>query len=162
MKKIVALFLFLTLCSFAAHKFYVSIYKIDYNAKKQRLEITTRIFIDDLNRALKKKYGQTTHLGEPTETPEDVQLMNKYLLEHFSVLVNQKKQTYQYVSHEYENQVILGYYKINGLTKVSSVQIQNMMLVDVFPEQQNIVQSQINHKKQSLLLTAETTSGLLK
>ena len=55
MKKI-TLFVFglfvLLLMSFSVHKFYVSIYQINFNQKKQMLEITSRIFIDDLNQVL--------------------------------------------------------------------------------------------------------------
>jgi hypothetical protein len=162
MKKIIALFLLFTLCSFAAHKFYVSIYKIDYNAKKQRLEITARIFIDDLNAAIQKNYKQKAHLGETTESTIDEQLMNRYLSEHFTVFVNGKKSIFQYVSHEYQDNVLLGYYKINAVPKITSLKVQNTALLEVSDQQQNIIQSQLGDKKQSLLLTAETTSGVLK
>jgi hypothetical protein len=162
MKKILTLLMLLTLCSFGAHKFYVSIFKIEHSVKKQRIEITTRIFIDDLNAALKKNYSAVTHLGEPTESIQDVQLVNRYLNEHFWVFVNGKKMPYQYVSHEYEDNVLIGYYKINGVTKVSSIKVQNTSLLEISDQQQNVVQSQFNGKKQSLLLTSETTSGVLK
>ncbi|MFN8274240.1 MAG: DUF6702 family protein [Flavobacteriaceae bacterium] len=162
MKKILTLFLVLTLCSFSAHKFYVSIFKIEHSPKKQRLEITTRIFIDDLNAALKKNYAVVTHLGEPNESTQDTQLMNRYLAEHFLVYVNGKKMPFQYVSHEYEDNVLIGYYKINGVAKVSSLKVQNSVLLEISDQQQNVIQSQFNGKKQSLLLTSETTSGMLK
>lgn len=161
MKKLFALFLLVTLCSFDAHKFYVSIYKIEHVAQKQRLEITTRIFIDDFNAALKKNYAVTTHLGEPNQNAQDIQLMNRYLGEHFSVYVNGSKMPYQYVSHEYEDNVLIGYYKINRVAKISSLKVQNNALLEISDQQQNVIQSQINGKKQSLLLTSETTSGVL-
>lgn len=162
MKKILTLFLVLTLCSFSVHKFYVSIFKIEHSTKKQRLEITTRIFIDDLNAALKKNYSSVTHLGETAESIQDTQLMNRYLTEHFWIFVNGKKMPYQYVSHEYEDNVLIGYYKINGVAKVSSLKVQNTALIEISDQQQNVIQSQFNGKKQSLLLTSETTSGMLK
>ena len=43
------------------HKFYVSVTQIDYVAKKNRVEITSRIFIDDLNKVLEKKYNKKIH-----------------------------------------------------------------------------------------------------
>ena len=42
------------LSSFAWHKFYVSVTQIDYVPNKKRIEITHRIFIDDLEKALEK------------------------------------------------------------------------------------------------------------
>lgn len=162
MKKLLLLSCLLILCSFARHKFYVSIFKIEHNQPKQRLEITTRIFVDDLNAALQKKYKTATHLGEPTETPQEVALMNQYLAEHFLIFVNGKKSAYQYVAHEYEDNVLLGYYKINHVNQPITLKVQNTSLLEIAPQQQNIVQVQLNGKKQSLLLTSEATSGVLK
>ena len=45
---IMPLFLVVLLSSFAWHKFYVSVTQIDFVPNKKRVEITSRIFIDDL------------------------------------------------------------------------------------------------------------------
>ena len=47
--------LFLSLTSFSVHKFYVALYQVNYAPEKKMLQITTRLFIDDLNNALAKK-----------------------------------------------------------------------------------------------------------
>ena len=47
---------FLVFSSFGMHKFYTAIYQIEFAPKKKMIQITTRIFIDDLNKALEKKY----------------------------------------------------------------------------------------------------------
>ena len=48
------LLLFVTLSSMTVHKFYVAIYKVEFAPQKKMLQITTRIFVDDLNIALEK------------------------------------------------------------------------------------------------------------
>ena len=42
------IFSFIMCSSFVLHKFYVSVTQIDYVPNKKRIEITSRIFIDDL------------------------------------------------------------------------------------------------------------------
>jgi hypothetical protein len=42
------------------------------------LQITSRIFIDDLNKALEKNKRKTVHIGTALETPEEVELLKKY------------------------------------------------------------------------------------
>ena len=69
----------LMLTSFKAHKFYVSIYQIHAAPEKEMLQITSRIFMDDLNAVLYRNYHKKTHLGEKNESPEDVVLMKKYI-----------------------------------------------------------------------------------
>ena len=140
----------------------MAIFQVNYAPEKKMLQVTSRIFIDDLNKALKTKYAVTTHLGESAETTEDVALMNKYLSEHFTIKVNGNKKVLVYVNKELENNVVVGYYKINDIPKINSLSIQNTALMDVYADQQNIIQTTFNGKKQSLLLTKESVSGVLK
>lgn len=154
--------LFLGLASFAAHKFYVSIYQIDYVPAKKMLQITSRIFVDDLNEALLRKYKQKTQLGEPSETPEDIALMKKYLSENFSVKLDGQPKTINYLSREFENNVIICYFNVKDATKVRTMEIRNTALLELFPDQQNIINTNVSGNKQSLLLTADHASGLLK
>jgi len=57
--------------------------------------------------------------------------------------------------------VLICYFSIKDVTKLKSLAIQNSVLTEVFPEQQNIIQLNAGVKKQSLLLSAETKSGTL-
>ena len=43
------------ICGFSAHKFYVGVFQIDYFKEKKYIQITARLFIDDLEKALQKK-----------------------------------------------------------------------------------------------------------
>ena len=152
----------ISLSSFAMHKFYVSIYQVNFNQKKQILEITSRIFIDDLNAILKTKYNQKTHIGEPNEIPQDVILMKKYILDNFSVKINGQQKTINYLSKELEGNVVICYYNVKEISKIKTLEIQNTTLFDLNSDQQNIIQTTIYTKKQSLLLTPDNVKGLLK
>ena len=54
---------FLVFSSFGMHKFYTAIYQIEFVSKKKMIQITTRIFIDDLNEALEKIQAKSLHLN---------------------------------------------------------------------------------------------------
>ena len=127
----------ISLSSFAMHKFYVSIYQVNYNQKKQMLEITSRIFIDDLNDVLKAKYNQKTHIGEPNEKVEDVVLMKKYILDHFSVKINGQQKNVNYLSKELEGNVVICYYNVKEISKIKNFEVQNTTLFDLNSDQQN-------------------------
>ena len=131
-KTIVVFFLLLLIVAFSSfglHKFYVSIYQINYNKKKQMLEITSRIFIDDLNNVLKIKYAKKTHLTEKYETVEDVNLMKKYLLDNFIITINGKPQTINYVNKETENNIIVCYFNVKNISKITKISIKNTSYV---------------------------------
>jgi len=164
MKKIICacFILFIGLSSFTAHKFYISISQVQFVPEKKMIQITTRIFIDDLNKALEKRFDKKMHIGDPAETPQEIDLMNQYLAEHFKIKVNGIKKPFLFLSKDLENNVLIGFYKVTEVSKIKSLEIQNNALMDVFSEQQNIIQVNFNNKKQSLLLTPENQSGVLK
>ena len=153
---------FLTLTSFGFHKFYIAIYQIEYAQEKKMLQITSRIFIDDMNEVLEKNYHKKTHIGEKNESAEDIVLMNKYISDKFSIKVNGQNKPFQFVSTEVENNILIGYYKITDIPKIKTLEVKNTILIDLFPEQQNIIQSKIYGEKQSLLLSIDNIKGMLK
>ncbi|MFN3753387.1 DUF6702 family protein [Flavobacterium sp.] len=166
MKRLLKIFLlsliFVGLTSADSHRFYVSIYQIDFVPQKKRIEITTRIFMDDLNDAVTKAYKKSTNIGTQKETPEDVALLKKYLAENFKLIVNGKSKAYNYLSSEVESNVVICYLSIKEVSKVTSLEVENSILIDVHSEQQNIIQFNNNGKKQNLLLSASITKGMLK
>lgn len=153
---------FITLASFSAHKFYVSIYQIDYAPEKKMLHITARIFIDDLNEALLAKYKRKTFLGEKKESVEDIALLQRYLSENFSLKINGQPKTIHFLSREFENNVIICYFNVKDATKIKTMEIRNTALFEVYSEQQNIINTNVSGTKKSILLTSDNPAGLLK
>lgn len=156
------LFLFIGLTSMSVHRFYVGIYQVDFVPQKKRLEITTRIFMDDLNDALTKAYKKQTNIGDQKETPEDVTLMKKYLSDKFKIYLNGQLKAMNFHSHEQENNVIICYLTVKEVPKITKMEVENTILTELHDEQQNIIQFNNNGKKQNLLLSSSTTKGMLK
>lgn len=158
----VFILLFVGLTAANAHRFYVAIYQIDFVPQKKRVEITTRIFMDDLNDAVSKAYKKSTNIGTAKETPEDVTLLKKYLAQNFKLSINGKPKVYNYLSSEVESNVVICYLSIKEVSKISSLGVENSLLTEIHSEQQNIIQYNNNGKKQNLLLSSSITKGMLK
>ena len=97
-KQLLLLFAVLFLSSFSAHKFYVSVTQIDYVSNKKRIEITHRIFIDDLEKALTKKYNKKVNLTSTKELPEAEELIKSYLKEKIKISINKKPQNIEFLA----------------------------------------------------------------
>ncbi len=166
MKNLLLYFLLSTtifcLFSFTYHKFYVSIYQINYVANKKRVEITARLFVDDLNVVLEKNYHKKTFLGLENESPEDLLMLKKYLSNHLQLKINGVKKPFLFLSNELETNVLVCYLKIPDISKITSLEIQNDAFMELNNEQQNIIQANISGEKQSLLLTIDNVKGKLK
>jgi len=166
MKKTVRLciivFSLFLLGSFVAHKFYVSIYQINYVPQKKMVQITSRIFIDDLNDALEKKYNKRAFVGTDRQTDSDIELMKKYIAEKLIIKINGKQIVQNYLSNELEANVIICYFSIKDIAKLNSLSIENTALMEINGDQQNVIQANIDGDKKSLLLTVDNFKGILK
>lgn len=135
------------------HKFYVSVTQIDFNQKKSRIEFTTRIFIDDLEKALDKKYNTKLNLATKQESEKSKEYIEKYLFEKMSISINNKTRKLVFLGSEYDNDVLICYLKVDCSEKIATLDLYNSILTELFTEQQNIVHTNINSVKKSYLLT---------
>lgn len=153
---------FFTLTSLSVHKFYTSIYQINYVPQKKMIQITSRIFIDDLNNAIEKRFHTKSYIGTDKETPQDEVAMQKYLAEKFSIKVNGITKPMSFRSKEIEANVLVCYFRITDISKITKLEIENSALTELNADQQNIIQANISGEKQSLLFTADNFKGMLK
>ncbi|MCL6460828.1 MAG: hypothetical protein I4O51_03035 [Flavobacterium micromati] len=166
MKKIIVVTLFILLTigvsSFGVHKFYVSLYQVDFAPEKKMLQITSRIFIDDLNNAIEKKFNKKIQLGSENETDSDLVLFKKYFNEKFTIKVNGQLKTVQFLSKELEGDVLICYFKIKDIHKIKSLEIYNAVIIEENSEQQNIMHFSILGVKNTLLFTESSQKGVIK
>lgn len=122
------------------HPFYVSITAVDYNKEAQRVEISCRIFYDDLEVALKASENiPTIDLINPARRGETDSLIARYLLRHLGLSVNGRAQTLHYLGYEIEDDVAWCYLEASGVTSVQRIAIDNRVLFDQFAKQSNIL-----------------------
>ncbi|WP_158729562.1 MULTISPECIES: DUF6702 family protein [unclassified Flavobacterium] len=166
MKKIITRVLFvvliLSMSSFAAHKFYVALFQVNYVSEKKMIQITARIFVDDLNNALEKKHNRKVNLGSEMETAEDVLLLKKYLNEKCIIKVDGQTKVINFVSKEMEGDVLICYLSIKEIKKMKALDIYNAVLTQNNVEQQNIMHFNVLGVKNTLLFTTSTSKGVLK
>ncbi|GEQ87100.1 hypothetical protein ULMS_26080 [Patiriisocius marinistellae] len=162
LKLLFFVFCFTVFTSFTAHKFYVSITKIEYVKEKQSIQIITQLFTDDLEDALSERYGKDVHLDSSKETKADVALFEKYLLSKLTILVNGNPVKYNFIGHKYDIDQVKAYIEITGIEAVNSMEIENTILMDKFENQQNIIHFKTGTSRKSLVLDKENPKGLLK
>src|SRR3954465_2342312 len=95
-------FLVATAFTVPAHRFYLSLTEIRIDSKKQTLDVSCKLFTDDLEDALLKKYGKKFDLATSSKNKEVQALVNKYINENFKVNVGGKLQTLAFVGFETE------------------------------------------------------------
>ncbi|WP_299529418.1 DUF6702 family protein [Ulvibacterium sp.] len=147
----------------AAHKFYVSVTNIAYSEKEDALQITCRIFIDDLEDVLRERYDFEAYLATEKESETADKLIEKYLKAKFAVQIDERDVAYDFLGKKYDNDVVICYMEVPkiDLPHKSSIRIRNEVLTDLFEEQQNIVHFRIKGTKKSFVLTKSDANGTL-
>lgn len=152
----------LTVSSFTVHKFYVALFQVNFAPEKKMLQITTRIFVDDLNSGMGKKYSKKINLGAENESPEDVVLLQKYFAEKFYIKVNGQTKPLVFISKEMEGDVLICYFSMKEIKKISTLEVFNALITEGNSEQQNIMHFNVLGTKNTLLFTNSTSKGMLK
>lgn len=159
------LILLLPLFAFTVfHKFYVSVTNVGYSEKDAALQITTRIFIDDLEAVIKERYDIEVKLANDDESEIATGYIEKYLRAKFAIEVDGVPKAYDFLGKKYDNDLVICYIEASeiDLSNIKSIGIQNEILTDLFDEQQNIVHFKIDNRKKSFVLVKERTKGMLK
>lgn len=157
------LILLLPLLAFTAHKFYVSVTNINYSTEHEALQITSRIFIDDLENVLLERYAFKAELATDDESEHANAYVEKYFRTKFVVKLNGEYTEYAFLGKKYDNDIAVCYLEIPNvkLNSLTSIEIQNEVLTDLFDEQQNVVHFKINTTKKSFVLVKENNKGML-
>lgn len=158
------LILLLPLVSFtAAHKFYVSVTNINYSEKDDALQITSRIFIDDMEMLLEERYDVDGQLATEEERDDAKVYIEKYLKAKFAIKIDGTHKDFDFLGYEFDKDVIICYLEIPriDLPNIKNIEVQNEVLTDLFDEQQNVVHFKLDDKKKSFVLIKENNKGML-
>jgi hypothetical protein len=146
---------YILLSSFT-HKFYVSICDIDYNDKNESLEIAIKLIAHDVERTLEEQGIPKLRLASEKEHENTDKVLSHYIKNHFEVQVNEVVYEFSFVGKEIENNEDLWcYLEVKGVKHPELVSITNTLLTDMFSEQSNIVNVNVNGKRMSMTLTKD-------
>ena len=163
-RKLIYLFLLtLPLLGFTAHKFYVSVTHVNYVEKEDAFQITTRIFIDDLEALLLERYGINAGLATPEESSTADAYIEKYLKAKLLIKLDGELRQYEFLGKRYDNDVLICYLEIAEVNRpdLQTLEVQNEVLTEMFEDQQNLVHLRVRGKKKSFVLFKESNKGML-
>lgn len=122
------------------HPVHVSVTEIEYSEKNKSLQITSRIFIDDLELSIQKKLNQESlDLLVPKNGLTTNQLVSAYLNEHFKIKLDGKQAKINYITHEIEDLAIICYLEIENVKKIKTLEVTDTVIQETHADQSNLV-----------------------
>lgn len=163
MKELKNLLLILTipLLAFGSHKYYISLTKIDFIEKEKSVQITMRFFIDDIETTLESRYEVDLALATEEENKKADVYLEKYIASKFKIIINQDVKSFNFLGKEYENDLIFFYLEIIDIKSIDHITVQNRMLFEDFPEQENFIKININNLKKTFVLRKDNDKEML-
>jgi hypothetical protein len=142
------------------HPIHLSITEIDHNEKSKALQITMRIFIDDLETAIRNKLNdEELDLLEPGNGRTTDELVKAYLAEVVRIKVDKKASKINYLGHEIEGPAMICYVEIENIKKFTTIEVTNKVIHDTYDDQSNLVNVNYKGKVKSLRLTSDEPTG---
>lgn len=130
------------------HKYYVSTTLIDFDLKSQTFEITLKVFYDDLEKDL----GLDSNV---VDYEKDYNYLNKifkkYLSKNFIIEIENQRIILEYLGYEKKRDQINFYMNLDNDFKNKSINIQNSVLFNSFPDQKNIILFRSGRFRKSLI-----------
>lgn len=160
--KLISVIAIFFLCSFnTLHKYYVSITQIEFVKEQQSVQIISRIFIDDFESVLRKRYDNNITLDRGDDETQIDDYIKKYLLTKIEISINNKEVIPNFIGKKYDDGIMHCYLEIENIKSISTFQIKNKVLFDMFEDQKNVIRTNINNKNKTVVLTAQNDKGLL-
>ncbi len=141
------------LVAFTLHKEYYSLTKIAHNPKEKTIEISMRLFTDDMELALSKNYKKPIELGTKREIADADKLLNLYINQRFSITIDKKNMPYHFIGKEFEKDLMYLYFEITEVADFTQLSVQNSILTTKFVEQENIIKINAYKQYKTMLLT---------
>ena len=144
----------------AVHPFYVSVTEINHNAKEKDLEISCKIFADDLEATLEQQNKTTIDFSNEKQKAQIDGFIKAYIQKHLQLKADGKAVALNYVGFEKESEAVYCYFEGSNVASVKQLFVDNSILQDYTDKQINIVHIIVNGKRQSTKLDAakETAS----
>lgn len=130
-----------SISTYALHEFHISRTEIEYKSELQSIQISTHIFIDDFELALKELGFEELQLFTNKELSLSDSLIENYLNQQLIISDGKKTLPYRLIGKEMSEDLSAGwfYMQITDLDPMYNIYITNKILMSQFDDQRNII-----------------------
>ena len=144
------------------HPIFVSVTTIEHNSSAKTLEISCKIFTDDLETTLRKKYNTKVDLLDVKFAPAMNKLVNDYIQKHLMVKADGKTVVLNFIGFEQQEEGIITYFEVKNISKLTKLDVVNTILYDEKPQQLQIIHVTMKgERKSSRLNNPDATASFV-
>lgn len=134
------------------HPFYVSVTEIVHNKNTGTVQVSVRVFFDDFEKALEKKYKKKVNIIKPVDRKELDVLIAAYIKVHLKISANGKMLNLKYLGYEIAEDAAWCYFESADAGPVKQLNIKNDLLFEQHESQSNMIHVIVDGKRKSTKL----------
>ncbi len=135
------------------HPFFVSMTDMNYNAKDKELEVSVRIFTDDLENSIRKYHpGIKVDVIHPANQQQMNQFVNEYIQKHLQLKINGGAVQMAFAGYEQQSESIWSYFEVKNVAGIKKLDVTNNILHDYNTNQINMLHVMVGSNEQNYKL----------
>lgn len=141
------------------HPFYLGVTNIKYKQEEKTVQVTLKLFVNDLEEALGAFHGKKVDIlntGDKTKISNDIRL---YVNKHFLLTANGGIQEMKWIGFEIESEAVWMYFEYEGIQTLKHLGVENDLLYEKFSKQEHIIQLEAGKTKVSTKITCPEKSA---
>ena len=145
-----------------AHPIHVSLCELRYNEEAASFQVSLKIFIDDLEVAIKKEGYPPLNLGAATESELTQQNLAAYIDKNFFIELNGHKVESHFVGKELSDDYLAVWCYMEYPATISKSEIctiTNRVLLDLYTDQRNIMDIKMNSTQKEYTIFDSSTNS---
>lgn len=137
------------------HDFHTSLTEINYNSQSRSLELSVRVFTDDLELALTNfNKGQLVKIEDPVQKTDP--LIEQYFRRNIAIISPNKEVKFaKFYGKEQESDATWLYFEVFECEKIKDFTLYNAIMQEMFKDQTNLVNILYPGKKKTLVFDSE-------
>lgn len=144
------------------HPFHVSVCDVEYNEEAKSIQLSQRIFLDDFEQTLNKKYRTNLVIDNEFSKVYRDSLIKVYLFESIHLSIDGKRKKGIYIGNEIEDDAMWCFIEFKRINKFKSLKIKSNVLIETFEDQANIIHFIYGDYEKSIKLDKIKTIGTFK
>ena len=138
------------------HPVHVSVTSMEYNKGEKIFLVSFKVFTDDFETIVERKYGVSLNLGKEDEFKNANEYFGRYFMESFIFRVNgEELKEPVFLEKKMDDIAVWLYYKYPTPGNLEEVEIKNVIMLDMFMDQSNLLIFKYNDFEEGFIFNRE-------
>ncbi|MFY8189455.1 MAG: DUF6702 family protein [Bacteroidia bacterium] len=133
--------------SVTKHPFYLSVTEINVDSKTKKIQVSCKVFTDDLQQGLHHWLQKAVNLEK--KSPSNDSLLARYAKQYLQVFVSKNEIDFTYLGYEIEEEAVWFYLEGSAKNIGNEMKVIHQLLCHAIPTQSNLIHCTFNKTRQS-------------